>query len=181
MTFEKYNGLFEEILQADQPKAPYDNLDFFHYTELNQKRQDRWLKKGEILPELADKIKSINTPQNWVLISEPWCGDASHIVPFIGKIAELNSKINLQIQLRDSDSEIDKYLTNGGKSIPILIVRDVDNKDIFHWGPRPEEAQKIHLENLNSSKTPEEKKIELQKWYNSDKGMSLQKELLAKF
>jgi len=181
MNFQTYNDLFEGILQADQPAVPYDNIDYFHYVKLNHKRQERWLKKGDILPELETKIKSIDNTQNWILITEPWCGDASHSVPFVAKLAELNPKINLNIQLRDSDSEIDKYLTNGGKSIPILVVRDEQNKDLFHWGPRPTEAQNIHLYNLTSDKTVDEKKVELQKWYNSDKGISLQKELLTKF
>ncbi len=181
MTFNQYLDLFHEILTSEKVTPPYDNVDYFHYTELNQKRQERWLKKGVILPDLENKIKSIDKVQNWVLITEPWCGDAAHIVPFIGKLAELNSKIKLNVQLRDSDSEIDNYLTNGGKSIPILIVRDEEHKDLIFWGPRPVEAQKIHLDNLTSDKTAEEKKVELQKWYNSDQGKGLQKELLTKF
>ena len=181
MTFQTYLDYFTEILQAEKPSAPYDNPDFLHYVELNDKRQERWLKKGDLLPELAEKIKLIKAIQHWVLITEPWCGDASHSVPFIGMLAELNPNIHLDVQLRDSNSEIDKYLINGGKSIPILVVRDESNTDLFHWGPRPIEAQKIHLDNLTSEKTVEEKKVELQKWYNSDKGLSLQNELLGKF
>ena len=40
--------------------------------------------------------------------------------------------------MRDNDnSEIESYLTNGSKSIPKLIIRDNDGKDLFVWGPRP--------------------------------------------
>ncbi len=177
MNYENYTQLFDKILSDNNPPAPYDNSDFTEYVQLNQKRSERWDKKGEISTELANQIKSIEGKQKWVLITEPWCGDAAHSVPFISKMADLNPNIQLQIQLRDSDSEIDKYLTNGGKSIPVLIVRNDDNEDVFVWGPRPEKAQQIHVSNLNSDKPASEKKVELQKWYNQDKGQSIQKEL----
>jgi hypothetical protein len=179
MNFKKYEGLFENILTAETPVAPYDQADYIQYVELNHKRQDRWIKKGDILPETQAIIGAISTPQKWVLITEPWCGDAAHLSPFIAKMAELNPNIELTVQLRDSDSEIDQYLTDGGKSIPKLIVRNENNEDLFVWGPRPAAAQKIHLENLTSDKTMEEKKVELQKWYNKDKGASMQAEIAS--
>ena len=177
MNFENYDQLFNDILNSDSPAAPYDNPDYFEYVQLNKRRQDRWLKKGEISEDLKSKIQAIDKPQTWTLITEPWCGDASHLSPFIKLIAELNPKIELTIQLRDSDSEIDNYLTNGGKSIPILIARDDEGKDLFVWGPRPAEAQKIHMTNLKSDKPIEAKKVELQKWYNQDKGQTIQNEI----
>ena len=177
MNYQNYNALFHEITEDISPKAPYDNPEFVHYVELNQKRQERWFKKGELTPETIETVSSISEKQNWILITEPWCGDAAHSVPFIEKMAILNPNISLTIQLRDKDSEIDKYLTNGGKSIPILVVRNEKNDDIFVWGPRPAEAQEIHLQNLTSDKSNEEKKIELQQWYNKDKGQTIQKEI----
>ncbi|MFT5582114.1 MAG: glutaredoxin-related protein [Psychromonas sp.] len=179
MTYNSYRDLFNEIILEPNKKAPYDDADFFNYLVLNQKREDRWNKKGEINHVDFDKFKSLNTKMNWVLITEPWCGDAAHCCPFINKLVESNLNINLDVQLRDSDSEIDNYLTNGGKSIPILIVRDENNKDLFTWGPRPKAAQEIHLANLKSDKSKEEQKIELQKWYNSDKGETVIKELFT--
>ncbi len=179
MNYEKYNALFHEIAEAKSPKAPYDNPEFVHYVELNQKRQERWLKKGELTAQTKETISKISEKQNWVLITEPWCGDAAHSTPFIEKMAAMNPNIALTIQLRDEDSEIDKYLTNGGKSIPILVARNEAHDDIFVWGPRPAEAQEIHLRNLKSDKSNEEKKIELQQWYNKDKGQMIQKEISA--
>ena len=179
MTYDKYNSLFDQILGSDQPLAPYDQTDYFKYVGLNKKRQERWDKNGLISDALKTTMSEINSPQKWVLITEPWCGDAAHSVPFISKIAETNPNIELEIQLRDSGSEIDNYLTNGGKSIPILVVRNENSEDLFVWGPRPNDAQNVHLANLDTDKSMEEKKVELQKWYNQDKGQELQKEILA--
>ncbi|MFA7275063.1 MAG: thioredoxin family protein [Crocinitomicaceae bacterium] len=179
MKFSDYLQLFDTILTAETPQALSYTADQRHYVELNQKRQERWVKKGEILPETLEIVQNLTESQKWILIAEPWCGDAAHLVVFIAKMAELNPKIELEIQLRDSGSEIDDYLTNGGKSIPILIVRDATGTDLFRWGPRPEPAQAVHIANLTSNKTTEEKKVELQKWYNADKGVSVQKEIIG--
>lgn len=178
MNFTKYLQLFKQILTTENNSAPYDSPDIMHYVELNDKRQERWLKKASLKTETIDSLSSINQPLQWILITEPWCGDAAHSNPFIAKMAEASSEIDLKIQLRDGNSEIENYLTNGGKSIPILVVRDVAGNDIFRWGPRPLPAQEIFLDNAKATKTEEEKKIELQKWYNSDKGETIQNEIV---
>jgi hypothetical protein len=182
MTFQDYQELFEDILEGKIAAAPYDDVHFVEYTKLNQSRKNRWLKKGTIDEKLKNVIEKIKNKQQWILITEPWCGDASHSVPFIAMLANLNQNINLDIQLRDSEnSEIGNYLTNGSKSIPILIVRNVDGKDIFRWGPRPANCQQL-FDDLRSKEVAfEELKKALQDWYNQDKGLSLQEELLAFF
>lgn len=180
MTITEYEQQFLDILEGKQRQAPYNNENYLNYVKLNSSRMKRWYKTGKIIPELAAKITAMKSPQEWVLITEPWCGDAGQIHPFIAKMAALNPLITLKIQNRDApNSEIENYLTNGGKSIPKLIVRDTLGKDLFTWGPRPQPAQDIHLSHLNNENvSAEQKKIELQNWYNQDKGMTTQKELL---
>jgi hypothetical protein len=178
MDFNTYSELFKEILDGSNTTAPYDDAHYVEYTKLNASRQHRWMKTGVLSQELINTIEKIKDEQHWVLITEPWCGDASHNVPFIAKMAELNPNIKLEIQLRDSEnSEIDNYLTNGGKSIPILVVRNAKNEDLFVWGPRPAACQEIFQEMKNNNLPFEEQKVILQNWYNHDKGVSIQAEL----
>lgn len=178
MNYNTYTELFHAIIMGSIKITPYDNSNYVDYTKLNASRQNRWMKTGVLTSELISTIQQIKEDQHWLLITEPWCGDASHSVPFIVKLAELNSKIKLEIQLRDSEeSEIDNYLTNGGKSIPILVARNAQNEDLFFWGPRPKACQEIFLEMKNNNLPFEEQKIILQNWYNHDKGVSIQKEL----
>lgn len=177
MDFQEYQLLFNEIIDGNIAETPYDDEHFVEYTRLNYSRQNRWLKVGEISEKTKSTVQSISTNQVWILITEPWCGDASHIVPFIAKMAELNSRIELKFQLRDQHSEIDKYLTNGGKSIPILVVRDENANDLFHWGPRPKDCQQLYYSLKNAKTSNEELKIALQKWYNNDKGLKIQEEI----
>ncbi len=180
MTFKDYQQTFDEVLAGKLLHSPYDDPHFLEYTKLNFSRQNRWIKKGEILSESIAAINSISTKQTWVIIAEPWCGDAAHCVPFIVKLAELNPLITLEIQLRDSEnSEIENYLINGGKSIPRLIIRDANNTDLFVWGPRPEPATILFLESKAQQLSVVDQKVALQNWYNKDIGQTIQKEIVA--
>jgi len=180
MTFQTYLEQFEQILNSSNPQAPYDNPDYFNYTKLNWSRMNRWMKKGEILPHVKEKIQSIKETQQWIVITEPWCGDASHIVPFIQMMADLNPLIHIDFELRDAEpNRILDYLTNGGKAIPKLIIKNSEGKDLATWGPRPAECQQLYKE-MHESKAPfEEVKIKLQNWYNEHHGVEIQEEIAA--
>lgn len=178
VSWEEYLDRFESVLKADIPETPYDNKDYFNYLKLNASRQKRWLKKGEINSGLKEKLRSIHTPMTWIIITEPWCGDAAHSIPFLYLMVQENDKIDLKIVWRDTPPfVIENYLTNGGKSVPKLIARDKDNNDLFTWGPRPGPCQKVYNNLKNRNADFEEMKIELQQWYNKDKGKTLQKEI----
>lgn len=180
MTFQTYLEQFEQILNSPNRQAPYDNEDYFNYTKLNWSRMNRWLKKGQILPQVKEKIQSITEKQEWIVITEPWCGDASHVVPFIHMLAELNPLIHLDYELRDSEPHrIQNYLTNGGKSIPKLVIKNAAGEDLATWGPRPADCQELYKE-LHENNAPfEEVKIKLQNWYNEHQGVEIQEEIAA--
>jgi len=179
MDFESYEVYFQAVLDGGITIPPYDDPAYMNYAKLNWARQQRWLKTGELNADLMKLVMQIDRPQVWILITEPWCGDASHILPFIHKLSQMNPRIQLDIQLRDSDPFlIDSYLTGKSKSIPKLIVRNSEGTDLMVWGPRPQENQEL-FEQLKGDKTDlHEMKMLLQKWYNDDKGRSLQHEML---
>jgi hypothetical protein len=98
------------------------------------------------------------------------------------QLAELNQLILYDLQLRDQEPFlINSYLTNGTKSIPKLIVRDEAGKDLFTYGPRPKVAQQLVNDLKASNVNYDTLNTELQNWYNKDKGVELQKELLQLF
>ncbi len=179
MTWNDYLDYTHAILSNPSPAEPYNNAEYLEYTKMNEARMKRWLRTEPILQETKDVIAAIATPQNWVLITEPWCGDAAHITPIIYLMSQLNPNIHLDIQLRDTDSEIDNYLTNGTKSIPVVIVRDAQGRDLFHWSSRPAAAQQIWSD-LKAQGTPvEDIKLAIQKFYNEDKAVCIQQELIS--
>jgi hypothetical protein len=170
MTFQEYLAYFNR--QLENPTPPYDQAEYAEYTRLNWARTQRWVKNLEVSPDFKNRVTSA---QEWIVITEPWCGDAAHSVPVIQKIAELNPLVTVRYELRDAaPHRIEQYLTNGGKSIPKLIVRNAEGLDLFTWGPRPQSCQEVFL-----SMDKEVAKVELQKWYNADKGLSTQAEILS--
>lgn len=180
MKFEAYLEYFDAILKNPSAYPLYTDEEYLNYTKLNWSRMSRWLKKFEPTPEMKEFFNAISTKQNWIVITEPWCGDAAHSVPQIVKLVEGNPNITLDIQLRDDEpSLINQYLTNGGKSIPKLIIRNDQGQDIAVWGPRPDKLQELFLQLKEEGKEFADIKEVVQKWYNEDKGVEIQAELKA--
>jgi len=180
MNFIAYQQLFQDILDNPNPPAPYDNPDYINYTKLNWSRQERWLKTGVLNDILVAIIQAISKKQLWTIITEPWCGDAAHTLPFLHMLAELNPLIEVDYQLRDSEPFlINKYLTRGAKAMPKLIISNSENKELAVWGARPAACQLLFEQLVKDHVPMDQKKIVLQQWYNADKGVSLQNELIA--
>lgn len=174
-----YLKTFDNLLNSENPIPPYDNFAYLDYVKLNRSRQKRWLKTGVVTNELNEIITKIKEPQTWYIITEPWCGDAAHSIPFLKLAADSNPLITLKIVWRDTPPlMIENYLTNGGKSVPKLVIRDENKKDLAQWGPRPTECQDIYLNLKEQDASFDEIKITLQNWYNKDKGQSLQNEIV---
>lgn len=181
MTVTNYINYFEQIVKEEISSAPYDQEIFLHYTKLNYQRHNRWMKLGVLSRDLRTILKTIDRKIELVIITEPWCGDAAHSLPFLLKMASENDSIHVTIQLRDNASEIAEYTTNGSRSIPKVIARDSNQRDLFNWGPRPKECQKLRDALIRADYPPDEVKIQLQQWYNTDKGKSLQREFASLF
>ncbi|HMO33110.1 MAG TPA: thioredoxin family protein [Lacibacter sp.] len=181
MNFQEYRTLFEQIIEKEPAGniPPYNNPDYLDYTRLNWSRMNRWMKTGKLSAALLDHLHTIDSPQQWIIITEPWCGDAAHNIPFLQMAGDANKLITVSYELRDAAPfRIDQYLTNGTKSIPKLIIRDAGGKDLGTWGPRPANCQVLYSR-LKEEQAPfETVKVELQNWYNQNKGKDLQDELL---
>lgn len=79
-------------------------------------------------------------------ITEDWCGDAMLNNPIIRKIAEA-AQLDIRCVYRDEDTDlIDRYLTNGGRAIPIYLFLDQNGQVIGKWGPRAPELQQMVVE-----------------------------------
>jgi len=156
--------------------------DLVHYTELNEARLHRLDKTIQVINEVRQFLDNLEKEYLWLVISEGWCGDAAQILPIINKMAEASNKIDFRIVLRDDNAELmNLFLTNGTKSIPILIIIDKQTNEVVnHFGPRPIAAKKLILDyKAEHGIVDETAKINLQKWYLTDKGVSTQNEIIA--
>lgn len=173
-TYQEYRVLVETLLKEGRSTSKEDSEIMVNYSKLNHSRMKRLDKTIKLPQEVIERIETLKTPIEWIVLSEGWCGDAAQNLPIINKIAEANENINLRIVLRDEHPELmDKFLTNGGQAIPKLIHIENEYSKIESWGPRPSVATKMvtDYKAKNGSITPEFKK-DLQVWYNQDKGLS---------
>ena len=142
---------------------------------------NRLEKTIEITAENIQKLQNLQKDYLWLVITEGWCGDAAQLVPIFHKMAEVSDKVELRVVLRDDNEDLmNLFLTNGSKSVPKLIVIDKDiNEVIGDFGPRPSGAKQLILDyKATHGIVDETAKIELQKWYLHDKGISIQNEIV---
>lgn len=178
-SYEQYMNLSEELVEQKRTTGLSQSESLIEYTKLNYFRMARVDKTMVIKNNVKELLSSIDEKKYWILITEAWCGDAAQIVPIIGRLSELNKNIELLIVLRHENPEImDKYLTNGARSIPMLISLNQNFEEEWHWGPRPRPAQAMVIENKETHALSfDEMKKKLQLWYADDKTNTTQQEI----
>jgi hypothetical protein len=72
---------------------------------------------------------------------------------------------------------MDQYLTNGSRSIPIVIALDENFQEVGHWGPRPTELQAWVMANKGTM-PKSELYPQVRKWYARDRGETTLREVL---
>ena len=113
-----------------------------------------------------------------LVLAADWCGDASNTVPVLAKLAEQVPGMELRVLERDQFPEVmDRYLTNGTRSIPIAIALDVELRELGHWGPRPSALQTWMVANKAMKPSPE-RYAYARRWYARDKGETTLREVL---
>ena len=179
MDYETYLNLFKKLV--DEPN--FDNeldMKWYEFRKLNLQRTLRLEKHFIPSDDLINVISSTQYSQTWLVLTESWCGDSAQNLPIIARAASLNTKINLRIVPRDENLELmDKYLTNGSRSIPKLIVFDNKNNELFKWGPRPAEAQNLFSKLKNEGLDKSEINKQLHLWYGKNRGKEVEKELIV--
>ncbi|MCZ2260194.1 thioredoxin family protein [Sporosarcina sp. G11-34] len=101
--------------------------------------------------EFIDLLKEKNP--EILVITEDWCGDAMMNNPVFRRIAEA-AELDVRAVYRDEDTDlIDRYLTNGGRSIPMYLFLGEDGKVKETWGPRAAQIQE-YVMGLRQSMPP---------------------------
>ncbi len=181
MSYQAFRKLTDHMAQEGRTTGHQQTESLIQYTVLNSRRMKRWDKTFGLSEASIGSIKSIDLKINWLVLTESWCGDAAPTLPVMNKIAELNPNIQLGILLRDEHLDLmERFRTEGALSIPKLISIDRESGILLGaWGPRPGKAAQLVREykKEHGALTPEFRE-ELQRWYNTDKGISTLQELL---
>ncbi len=178
LTYTQYREMTDQLLAEGKTTGPNQSEAMIEYTRMNVQRMRRVDKTTVLSDELVQVLLSVQTKMIWVILTEPWCGDAAQSVPSIIKIADASPNIEAKLLLRDENLDVmDAYLTNGGRSIPKLIALKADTlEELGTWGPRPKPAQQLFLD-MKANNTPYQEFVEkLHGWYAKDRSLTLQEE-----
>jgi hypothetical protein len=177
--FPTFFNLVEQFVSNESTTGELTE-EHIEFTKLNLQRMKRW-NKTYVVTEEMNQILAHVPKQTWWLITEAWCGDSAQITVPLAKIAEASQgNIEMKLILRDENPAIiEKYLTNGGKAVPKLVVFDELDNELFQWGPRPQYlVQMVNDWKANQNgKTFDEVKKEMHLWYAKDKGVQLTVEI----
>lgn len=181
-TYKDYRNKVSKLLEEGKSTGNEQSEALTHYSELNEVRMNR-LDKTIVLTEQAkDQLSKLQSNYIWLVLTEGWCGDAAQLLPIMNRMAEFSENIDFRVVLRDENELLmNQFLTNGGKSIPKLLILDAATKTVIaDWGPRPEGASKLIQDyKAMHGVVDETAKTNLQKWYLQDKGISTQNEIMT--
>ena len=170
----------EAKIQSLENNTSEEDKTYLEYYKLGLMRMHRVDKTYKPQEDLVEKFNKKDFKGKFLIISEGWCGDAAMILPVINTFFSPTNEV--RITYRDQNDLIDGYLTNGGKSIPIILILDENDTVIAHWGPRPEAGMDLlakHKANPENY-TKDDFHNELQVYYTKNKGKDIIEELLEK-
>lgn len=180
-SYKEYRDHVAQLLADGLSTGHHQSADLTHYSSLNDVRMNRLDKTIKLPREIIDSLEGLQKNFTLIVLTESWCGDAAQSLPVINKMAESTPSLNLKILLRDDNDELmGHFLTNGGKSIPKVLITDTETHTVLaDWGPRPGPAGILVNELKERFGSFNEEAInELQKWYFQDKGLSTMLEIL---
>ncbi len=179
LTYAAYRARVAEEFEQGRVTGNEQTEARLGFTKLNMHRMDRWDRTFAPDPATMACIAGTEGRFHWLVLAEGWCGDAAQNLPIIARLAEASPDIDLRILLRDENLDVmDRFLTNGGRAIPKLIVLDSDFRPIDQWGPRPKEIQdQVTANKQSGALTKEEMDVQIHTWYAHNRGVALQKEI----
>lgn len=137
-------------------------------------------RRAHVPEDLMERSQDLD--ENWHLLalSEEWCGDGANSLPYLARLAEASPNLELRVLSRDENPDLmDGHLTDGSRSIPVVMVLDEDFREVGWWGPRPSPLQEIFLREIKPLPEPE-RYPRLRGWYARDRGRTVLEEVLAR-
>ena len=101
MNYSQYRALHTKLVAEDATTGGRTEPVYIEYTRLNLQRIKRWEKQVKLTESEREWLSKQTTPTKWVVLTEPWCGDAAPSLPIMQLIAAHHPVLELEILLRD--------------------------------------------------------------------------------
>jgi len=180
LTPSAYLEVMEQRAAVDPAGLKGTEAERVEFAKLNLHRVGRIRRTWRPSEKLASLLRRINRPQLWMVLTEPWCGDSAQCLPCLEILAASNPHFTIRYMLRDDNLEImDNYLTDGKRGIPLMVAFDMEGGELFHWGPRPAEAQNVFDAAVAEGLEKPAKLEKLHLFYGRNRGRALDGELVT--
>lgn len=165
-------------------RMPYEEafhagIPFNEFLEATVKNRSLWhgvAARVTVSDEAIDRARATREGTRLLVLADDWCGDAVNTVPVVAALADTVG-VELRIVEREAYPEImDAHLTNGARSIPVVIRLDGEGQCQGWWGPRPGELQ-AWFEAEGRALPTDERYKRLRRWYARDRGRSTANEV----
>ena len=180
MDYKSYRLLIDSLLAEDKTTGDNHSKAMLAYTRQNNRRMGRLDRQTQLEADLRKSLSLLKRETIWLVLTEAWCGDAAQSIPVMAKAAD-ECDATLKLILRDENLDLmDRFLTNGARSIPMLLVLDAESKELLgKWGPRPAPAQAMVMHSIASGEDYHDRHHDLHLWYGRDRTKTFQAELNA--
>lgn len=152
------------------------------YIAAAQKNAELWSAIYRTIPvpdEYVTRANAVGGRWHLLVLSEDWCSDAVSSIPPVAKLVERVPGLDLRVLARDQNPDImDVHLTNGTRSIPVIMLLDDRHVEREWWGPRPAQLQTwMRTEGL---KLPKEERNRIKRqWYARDRGKTVLDDIVS--
>ena len=174
-----HDSLFEQGWEAALPWPAY--------LDAVKEKRDLWLaltRRAKVDEGAEARLKALPAPRRVLVLSEDWCGDAARSVPMLAKALEAAVGVEHRyLSIEGHDDLMARYLTHGGRAIPIAIVQDEEGRALGAWGPRPAPLQALVRERRRELGPPDPADMAtwyapIMGWYGRDAGRTVVDEIL---
>ncbi|MEP7345651.1 MAG: thioredoxin family protein [Gemmatimonadaceae bacterium] len=164
------------------PERYQGAADYHGYVAAATKNVELWNGLYRTLPlpqRFVDRARAVPGRWHLLVLSEDWCGDAVNTIPLIARLVEEVPSLDLRILARDQNLDVmAEHLTNGTKSIPVVMVLDEHFVERGRWGPRPTQLQSwVISEGMELPKDDRYRKT--RQWYARDRGETTLEEVVS--
>jgi thioredoxin family protein len=158
------------------------------YFESIVEKRDLWdthWNRAFVGGDAAERLVALPGRRRVLVLTEDWCGDACRSVPVLAKAFAQAPLVEARYLASDDHPQVIlRYLSHGGRAIPMAIVQDEAGREIGAWGPRPAPLQALYRERRRVFGAPTQQTMgelyaPVMKWYGDDGGKTILAEILV--
>jgi hypothetical protein len=133
--------------------------------------------RTEVPPEFVERLKRVSSGLRILIVTEDWCADSVHTVPYIARLAE-RVGIGLRIVDRTTGKPVmSRYRTLDHRVATPLVLLIRNERDVGAWVERPMALQSWFL--AMRSQHDSQRLARKEEWYTRDRGDSTLAEIVA--